>query len=478
MQRNNLTISAVASKAKIDRTLLSKAISGSRSLNRVTFKKLLSAIEPTYHELEMLTELYAISYFGESSYNRIQLLIKHLQNTPKAYRQPQTANSSPMQWNVNETEDYRLLYNINDTQSCIRYIISNEWKSEHPKLYSNFPYNSEYINSIFFALFEKNTKHADFKHLICFSPISNKNEELKAIFQAIEYQNKGYATNYYICGDKESFRKDTIFPYYIISSDSLIIFNNDLTKGLLIKEPEIINQYCEIFHQIIIKCAKIVTSVEQISDFREILLPYCTNTYELLHFGNLLSRFITEETIHLFEYDHNDMKAASYLQNLCDINSHILSDFNFYTFIMYKDELTDFLYHGKISTPLKKSPYWIPDQNKSTYLTQIFNFMKKKNVHFCITNSKMSVFANENSILLCKSDIYKNNIVFINQIHEIYDKYTNNCIAIHNDTAINTYCNFFEYLNLFSYTETPEVSLDFLEKELNYTKKSPQIKSS
>lgn len=468
LQKHNLTISSVASKAKIDRTLLSKAISGSRSLNRTTFKKLVSAIEPTYHEMETLTELYAISYFGEDNYNRIQLIIKNHES--KNSNSPDSAiKSGDKQFYRKNEKNYGLLTNTADVHNRIRYALTNEFSRENPTLYSNFPYNSEYINKILLSLLENSDREIDFRHIVCFSRDDNGGDELRATVQAEKYQLNGYATKYYIGG--EACGIDLIFPYYIILSEELILFESDLRQALSVGERDIIDLYRDIFNKTAQQCCDIVSSVNSITDFRETLLPYCTNTYELMYFGNILNFFITEDTLGLIQFDRGDNELSAYMYDLCDINAHILTDFNFYNIIMYKNEISEFIRDGVINLPARNETVTVPDENKWKFLSLIFDFIKKKNVFFCITNSKSDSFTSDSSIMVCSSEIYKDNIALTYRPTRKNGGSAHGYVVVNNDITINTYCNFFEYLNLFSYTESQESSVHFLSKQISYAKK-------
>lgn len=467
MQRHDLTISAVASQSKIDRTLLSKAISGSRSLNRLTFKKLIATIAPNYYDCEILTEAYAMTYFGKSCYDCIQLIKNNILSDNVKAEVFLTTKNKPNE-RFQKDKQLILLNNTIDVRVCIESIICNIFKSNNPVFYSNFPDNCEYINRILLKEMASAETKIDFKHIVKFPANNNQEEELRITLQAITYLQHGYSTNYYICGDDKNVTASSLFPYYIITSECIILFDDNIAGGIYITDSEVINQCKSMFLKIFSGCHKILNAINYLKDFRETILPYCTNTYEMVNFGDVLLHFITYDSIKYFDYNNQEISAEA-LNLMCSTNTEMLTKFGYYTFICSKNALSEFIYSGTIGSA--NAPIKIKPECKAMFLEYILQFTYKRNVQFHITDGNLS--SAKKHITILKSSIYKNNILFIR--NAIADK--NIWLESKHDAVTNAYNSFLEYLDLFSFTETQENSKNYLENQISYLSKNKNIQN-
>lgn len=472
MQRYNLTISSVASKAKIDRTLLSKAISGSRSLNRTTFKKLISALEPTHYETETLTELYAASYFSESNYARIQLLKKHLEKGTSISTAGKVGLYSSDSNEFKNNDDIIFSDNIYSVKEKINILLNDEWCNKKPVIYTNYSFNNEFITEqIIECITKYNNPDADFRHIVCFSSETKQNDELQFVMNAMRFQQNGFTTKYYIAGDCKNHYFDVLYPYYIITTDKTILFDGSLDKAILVSNSIFTDSYKAKFREIDAKCNNIISSLKDSKNLRDMFLPYCSNSHEMITMTKNLSLFINDETVHLLDFGTDDITAIRYVNELCDINSHILSDFSFYTVILYKKVITDFIKNGTVHGIPTDINISVKKENRYEFLMKLFDFMSRKNVSFCITNDTISQISDDILIMLFRSETYKNNIVFTNTLSNDanIENIKLSCVTTTDDAVVKTYSDFIEYLILFSYTENTQASLDYLQKQLEYT---------
>ena len=471
IQRYNLTISSVASRANIDRTLLSKAISGSRSLNRATFRKLISVLEPTKYETDTLTELYAASYFGETNYARIQMLKKYF--TQNNIRTSASSGHYILPGSQAEVSDKTVFTdNIYSTKELIIRELQNEWNFVHPLIYTNYSFDTDFITEQLFLLMDKQEKKADLKHLVAFTAEDKKTDEINRFSVAVRFRQKGFATRYFITGDSKNHSADVPFPYYIVLSGAVLLFDGNLDSAVCIKDKTFALAYKAKFSAAFESSENLVKTLKDYTNPRELFLPYCSSTHEMTTFTNSLSLFINNSTINLISFDINDISCIRYINQLCDINSHIMSDCSFYNIILYKNAITDFIENGKIHGIPDEFGITVAPENRHRFLQEILHSTQQQHVSFCITDDSISNISDNIMITLFKSETFRNNLVLTNTFTSPGNTdIKSSCILTTDDAIVRTYSNFVDYLILFSYTANNQISLEYLEKQIDYAEK-------
>lgn len=255
----NLTIYQISKQTGINRTMLQNVLSGSKKFPK---KRLLSMLDSAYFTSEQIKNL-STAYFCEEhgedkseffefcNYCFSQKFCDDLNNT---YSAKQFASNGEVEF-------------LSDKEKIIAAVNMLIENGENDTFVSNFNFGQKEINTIIYNAC-KNKKFKEFYHYTNYS--DNEKENINIIFNSIYYASQGYLT--YITS---SVKFDLIFSKFVMCGDTVVLFDDEMSKGLVIKNKELV-QY-------------ILNKNEKIKSTAKSDVYIFHNAFEFMHYLDILS---------------------------------------------------------------------------------------------------------------------------------------------------------------------------------------------
>lgn len=319
------TIYSISNETGIERTYLTKILSGKRSFSLDKFLLILDTLNVTVEEKNQLIEDYINENFSKSKFE-----------TYGEYLSTSFLKENEKNISITEiNDDFMVFNNSRKLIEFVEYFLSSQNCSN--RLYTNFP------TSIILSLGERRT-NCDFRCIVT-------NTETKdvgiSVFDLIKLSF--YCCVTYVEKNATEKPKNEFYPYAIIADDGILLANKSLDKGYYLKNKDIADLYANDFCHII----KGVNVNSQIYD--DIL-----NVKELIQknmFHKKVHRVITSNffAIAFMNYDEFEELACEDLperQYLIDITHAYYKEFfnsiDLHKFIISYDSITDFCETGII----------------------------------------------------------------------------------------------------------------------------------
>lgn len=129
----------------------------------------------------------------------------------------------------------------------MRNIIEQELKKDIPVFYTNYALTIDCIRMLFLCVLRDPSKVIDYKHIVFKEPAQTEQALLDDFFYQYEFAGYGYNTFYAITG--KGLVSASPLPYYILTSDTVIFFSENLELYVLEKEPQRISYMNDYFAQ-------------------------------------------------------------------------------------------------------------------------------------------------------------------------------------------------------------------------------------
>ena len=257
---------AVAKKSGIDRSHLSRALTGERNLSPEAFDRLVQTLELTPSEDRKLRLFYVAENFGDHRYGKYVDFINKLSRLDEAFTNvKETKNgiriSLDFEGNILRFSD-RL-----ETANALNYVVGKELaeNDERSRIYTNLP------AKIIFPTLRKNAEKLpsgfDFRHLIA---ISNEKEyDLDVIFNIVRFMDYGCITRYYNAPTSPEEHVDLLYPYYVITREFTFLISGDFEKSFIVKDEEFAEENADAFIEKEKNTKKYVNIYEDVLDCKE-----------------------------------------------------------------------------------------------------------------------------------------------------------------------------------------------------------------
>lgn len=240
------------------RTWLQKVISGERHMDFDYFLKLYKRMK-CYVDTVYLSKLYesfTIDYYGDKEYEIIHYIKERLLETKKLNDYIAKCNG-----NAEYINEYINQYEMNESvKEIIQKIHTNmteeikcsNKEKRSPQLYINIPSNWKYIkNGILIILNVEGVKNTEgFKYLSnsCFE--NNEIAQINNYLTSVEFASYGYST--FESDANYGFPiRNNIFPYYIITSEKVMMISEDGMAYFENANKEILKKVSDSFESII-----------------------------------------------------------------------------------------------------------------------------------------------------------------------------------------------------------------------------------
>lgn len=255
------------------RAMIYAILNDERKLSEAKFQKMLAGIPFSPEQDDNLRALYYTDKYPQGVLQKIFRLkqyLTHLRTDPEmlplsdiiALPAQDTAVSGEK-----ELQDIIAAMLLDDTGS---YAITN------------FSYQAKPINEVCYTVLSHRTTPIDFQHIIRFEKNNSTTQNLENIFESVRYIKLRHTPLYYysetvpieICG---------LYPQYLITPDSVLLFHEKANCGIFIRTRDLINEVTATVRHFLPNCRPLA----QITDNVLALKEYLTDTAE----SNILYSF-------------------------------------------------------------------------------------------------------------------------------------------------------------------------------------------
>lgn len=284
ISKNNITISALSRKTGLERTTLSRVLSGQRTLAYTGLNTIISQLKLSAAEEKELR------YYYEKQFER-----KDIQKSRKIIDN-MFSNLTNLDFNMPAFEKRELLLNVEQyakkqsifkgnikVQSLLRVVISEEMTRTDAKIKMTIPPQYGFINEELFRRYIEENIQADITQIMAFE-FSEKSEEanlhnLEYFCQVLPFcllSGQKYHPYYYWGNEVQHHCMDP-FPYFLLTHSCVVCLSENGNEALLLREEEQVLYFRRYFQKIMSQCKSLVSYT---TDPIEVLNAYakCTGT--------------------------------------------------------------------------------------------------------------------------------------------------------------------------------------------------------
>lgn len=241
----------IANHSSLDRTSIQRMIRGERLPSRKFVKDFCSYLRINPIQQEEVLKLYDIEKIGKTEYLKrcyIKDLIERLSFL-------ENDNSDTL----SGSEDFSNAFSITPcVENKIFFTLQKELETNtNPEILLNVPTSYRYIFFVLKKLFSQFSGHADIKHLITLNsnpsnslhPCQNL-EIMSDVLPTIQLLKDIYHPSYLYSNITCDDEKLMVMPYYIITSQNVLIISSDFKSAVLYHSWDIVKEYRDEFYRI------------------------------------------------------------------------------------------------------------------------------------------------------------------------------------------------------------------------------------
>ncbi len=467
IKNKKIPIYALAKKCSIDRSHLSRVLTGERKLSPETFGRLAEALELTPTEDRRLRFLFVGENFGDHKYGKYVDFINKLSHLDEKFP-TDTYERNGISVSLDFTSDRLIFSDHLDTANAIDYVVRNEFLSQdkNNRIYTNIP------SKIIYPLLIKNTKKLptgfDFRHLIS---ISNEREyDLDVIFNIVRFMDFGCITQYYNASSTPDEHIDLLYPYYIITKEFSFFFASDFEKSMIIKDSSFADINAKSFIEKTKNTKKYISIYEDVLDCKKNCKEIHSLGFDtLMSFGTFCATLYMTENMWT-QIAKPDLPGRDYLiKSTYEYYSHFRKAFRNISFVYTKESIDEFIREGVVKNiPIEYSvPLTI--ENRVKVLQEFRKSVNNNNFHIVkdgylgnIKNISIEVYKNE-------SGDSQKHLTFFSETENAPTHYLGNVgCNIDEQNTIEDFLEFSRYFLIsgacYSYSESLEIIDDAIEK--------------
>lgn len=230
LNEKKITLYSLAKESGIERTLLSKIVSGKRTLTVNSFRKILESLQVSESERNTLKNLYVSEHFGtERLYADLEILRRFSQSS-----QSESDSDFP-EISINLDKDTILIHSRRDLVNIVDAVIGETVHAGKrlKRIYLNFDFDDVYDVIRKYSAY---LTDSDFKMLVYF----NEDNASDFLNEALKYCDNSLPVRYQTQSTNSDF-----FPYFIIADEYLILTNSDFSDGVFLKNCLLSDAYAK-----------------------------------------------------------------------------------------------------------------------------------------------------------------------------------------------------------------------------------------
>ena len=257
VEENGDSVSRLSQITGIDRTTLSKYISGSRLPSEEALKKLLAVIKPTEEERKQVLSQFELESSGELLFDQRQSVKEMLERLSLTSQYTATAKLPPIDLQADLPQE--AVYEVRGRpalESALIMLVTPK-ETKRPTVIrasTNFPFE---LIDIMVRTTLYSAKKISFRQLLCFPKRMQSTGDIQKNLSALSFalplilnDTLDYEVNYYY--GKSAYQADTAtpMPYYVMSEQAMLLVSDDIEFGILIQNPTLQAAYSNRFEHL------------------------------------------------------------------------------------------------------------------------------------------------------------------------------------------------------------------------------------
>lgn len=346
IKNKKLPVYALAKKSGIDRSHLSRAITGERKLSPEAFDRLAQTLELTPTEERKLRLFYVAENFGDHRYGKYVDFISKMSRLDEAF-----ANTKGTKTGINISLDFEgNILSFSDPlemANALSYIVKKEFdkNDEKSRIYTNLP--SKIVFPTLRKCSEKLPAGFDFRHLIA---ISNEKEyDLDMIFNIVRFMDYGCVTRYYNAPSAPEEHIDLLYPYYVITKEFTFFISVDFEKSFIVKDEFFADENARTFIEKEKNTKKYVNIYDNVLDCKENCKEIHALGFDtLMTFGTFCATLYMSEDM-WEQIAKTDLPGRDYLiKSTYEYYRTFAKEFKNISFVYTKESIDEFIETGVV----------------------------------------------------------------------------------------------------------------------------------
>lgn len=365
-----------AAECGISKSFLLRIIKNEKKMSENILHQILGSGILNSNNSTLLRNTYYSSFYGKDNFENIMYLIE-LFNTFEVQSEPLFIRNSHIEGLLNNGKQIHVINSQTELLEIIAYSSKNELLLDNPLVYTNYSVDTQILDQLLYCIFKDRdyNKEIGFCHLENIS--NNKKHELLLNVHAMKFGQ--IALNTYIENKSSSSSSSELFSKYIILSDKVILFNNDISMGILLNNSDTANFYKSNFEKILKDYSPLVKFFDNEIDFlfhtKENILFKETN-FNFMDGRPCLEQFLTEDI--LKNCAHNNLENKEYLINLVLLHyTGVAEKFRGNEPHQYynKEVFEDFSKSGKLTYITSKFIHPLSNKDREIVLNNVIEFI-------------------------------------------------------------------------------------------------------
>lgn len=252
---NGSNVYQLSHNASLERTTLQRMVTGKRLPNIDFVKSFCRALRISQFEENELIKLYKIESMGESAYHNEEAIIRLLQRLKALEKNNYQECISSVNY-----ENIELSSNVAqqdyDTRLMLHFVLAKEFMLESENTaYTNIPVTYNAFIPTLEILYQHFHKRISLMHLVYFQMNRDAaSENLNMLTHVLPFflaDILDYQVFYHYSRITKNEQIHQIFPYYVITSQHVLLLSDDLATSILLSDPDTVKQYHQEFKRII-----------------------------------------------------------------------------------------------------------------------------------------------------------------------------------------------------------------------------------
>ncbi|GEM_PF-3280220 len=269
LDNQNISINQLARNLEFNRGWLYNVFAGRKTMSEEKFLRLLNTVEFTPKNAELLREAYYSAVYGIQAYKRI-LTIKRLL--------AEEADNKPPCGPITEKEltppDSFALVDEESLSGVLRYILKKEFTgSDVPVVYTNYPYGLKHIDEMVYCASSGCGKETNFNRILTFERNPKGSYNLDNVLKSLKYLKLRHHVWYHYADSVPEPRLDTVFPYFFITSSSVLLFDSLCKTNLFLGDETMAKDFRRKAEGFIENCEALAVYPESILELKDLMEP-------------------------------------------------------------------------------------------------------------------------------------------------------------------------------------------------------------
>ncbi|MGN1433226.1 MAG: helix-turn-helix domain-containing protein [Ruminococcus sp.] len=253
IELSGYSVYSIAKEIDYDRATLTNQINGKRKMTKDVFMKLLNTLNITEPARLKLIDMFHRDIF-ESDYVTFETIKESFQN----YSKTSFIKGNNLSDSYIEISDLNNMINISGELfiiNVLKNIISLELQKNNPTVYFNLDLTRNELLMLIQSLYMNAGDSLDMKNIISFSINETDNvENFTKFIKILPLLLNGYCPYYYFTEHNIESELSLLFPYYLITSEKIILVSINFDQAIILSDKNIIKTYTNEFKIKLSKC--------------------------------------------------------------------------------------------------------------------------------------------------------------------------------------------------------------------------------